>query len=117
MPLGSTGLAIAIKFGQSRTAYFAFGSPSVRRTCARSKSVARFNQFSASPFRISFNWGSGVLSDNAVHRSAFSRHSIGSVGMTQVVCSYLPTFKQITAAYGFKSRATFVKNSVKNFPI
>src|SRR5262249_46003178 len=33
------------------------------------------------------------------------------------VCCYLPTFKQVTAAYGFKSRATLVKNSVKNLPI
>ena len=94
---------------RDRAAYFAFGSHSVRSACARSNSVARLNQFSASPFRISFNWRSVVLSDNCVHRSAFLRHSKGSLGMTQVVWSYLPTFKQVTAAYGFKSRATLVK--------
>jgi len=62
-------------------AYFAFGS--IRTACALSNWVARLNQLSASPFRISFNWGSVVLSDNCVHRNAFSRHSIGSLGMTR----------------------------------
>jgi len=33
---------------RDRAAYFAFGSHSVRSACARSNSVARLNQFSAS---------------------------------------------------------------------
>jgi len=101
------GLAIAIEFSQSPTAYFAFGS--VRSAYARSNSDARLNQFSASPFRISFNWGSVDLSHNCVHRNAFSRHSIGSLGMTRGSAVTSQSFKQVTAAYGFKSRATLVK--------